>query len=237
MHAAASIAASAAVFGHRNGVGIGRAARVDGDETAGLDDAVERAAVDDQVFDERKRLGAPGLDGDRLAVLEMAHVQLAGGGAAFVRRAELPLMTSEHMPQMPSRQSRSKAIGSSPSADQSLVDHVEHFEERHVRHDVARPRRSRNRPGEAAFFCRQTLSVRFICSSVCSCGLLRRPAVPCADYGRLVRPLVFPRRHIGKILVVALGFAVRRLVFLAEMAAAGFVADAARPGRAVRQIP
>ena len=36
----------------------------------------------DEVLDDRKRLGAPRLDGDRVAVLEAAHVELADGGAA-----------------------------------------------------------------------------------------------------------------------------------------------------------
>ena len=40
------------------------------------------------------------------------------------------------MPQMPSRQSESNAIGSSPSLDQRFVDDVEHLEEGHVGMDV-----------------------------------------------------------------------------------------------------
>jgi len=44
--------------------------------------------------------------------------------------------------------------------------------------------------------------------------------------------LIFPREDVGKILIVAAGFAVGRLVFLAEMAAAGFVTgQATRPAR------
>ena len=46
----------------------------------GGDDAVEGAAVDDEVLDDRERLRAPGLDRERVAVLEAAHVELAGGG-------------------------------------------------------------------------------------------------------------------------------------------------------------
>ena len=42
-----------------------------------------------------------------------------------------PLTTTPHWPQIPSRQSWSKAIGSSPF-DQALVDDVEHLQERHV---------------------------------------------------------------------------------------------------------
>ena len=45
----------------------------------------------------------------------------------------MPLMTIEQVPQMPSRQSESNAIGSSPRVDEALVHDVEHFEERRVR--------------------------------------------------------------------------------------------------------
>ena len=47
-----------------------------------------------------------------------------------------PLMTTPHEPQIPSRQSWSNAIGSLPSSIRLFVDHVEHFEERHVLVDV-----------------------------------------------------------------------------------------------------
>ena len=54
MHAAASIAASATGFGIGIEVAVGRAAGADADVAARLDDAVERAAVDDEVADERE---------------------------------------------------------------------------------------------------------------------------------------------------------------------------------------
>ena len=56
---------------------------VDGDVAAGLDDAVEGAAVDDEVLDHREARGPPRLDGDLVAVVELAHVELAGRGAAL----------------------------------------------------------------------------------------------------------------------------------------------------------
>jgi len=40
-----------------------------------------RAPIDDQVPEDRERGRAPRLDGDRVAVLERTHVQLAGGRA------------------------------------------------------------------------------------------------------------------------------------------------------------
>ena len=45
-------------------------------------------------------------------------------------------MTTPHVPQIPSRQSWSKAIGSSRLEDQIFVDGIQHFQERHVRADV-----------------------------------------------------------------------------------------------------
>ena len=47
-----------------------------------------------------------------------------------------PLIIIEHEPQMPSRQSWSKATGSSSVGEQPLVEHVEQLEERHVGADV-----------------------------------------------------------------------------------------------------
>jgi hypothetical protein len=81
MQAAASIASSAFGLWARDGVAVLGAPGAHGDEAAGLDDAVEGAAVDGEVLDDRERGGAPGLDGDLVAVLELAHVELAGGGA------------------------------------------------------------------------------------------------------------------------------------------------------------
>jgi hypothetical protein len=58
---------------------------------------------------------APRLDRDVVAVAELAHVQLAGRGAAL-GAVGLPLIIIPHEPQMPSRQSWSNAIGSLPSS-------------------------------------------------------------------------------------------------------------------------
>src|SRR5659263_2461 len=68
-------------FRHRHRVGVRGGARVHRDVAAGLDDAVERAAVHHEVLDDREGLGAPRLHRDGVAVLEAAQVQLTGGGA------------------------------------------------------------------------------------------------------------------------------------------------------------
>ena len=54
---------------------------VNGDVAAGLDDPVERRAIDHQVLDDREGLGTPRLERQGIAVLEKSHVKLAHGGA------------------------------------------------------------------------------------------------------------------------------------------------------------
>jgi hypothetical protein len=95
------------------GVAVGRIAGGDGDVAAGSDDAVEGAAIDDQILDHREGGRAPGLDDQLFSVFEVAHGQLADGGGALGPWAT-PLIMKPQEPQMPSRQSCSKATGSSP---------------------------------------------------------------------------------------------------------------------------
>ena len=101
------------------------------DVAAGGDDAVERAAVHHQVLDHREGLGAPGLQVQFVAVLEVAHVELAHGGGG--QRAMRDAIDHE-------------AAGAADALaaivlerdglfaffDQLFVEHVQHFEERHV---------------------------------------------------------------------------------------------------------
>ena len=68
------------VLGNRDAVGLGRAARVRGDEAARLDDAVEGRAVHHQVFQDGKARCPPRLEDECVAVLEEAHVELTDGG-------------------------------------------------------------------------------------------------------------------------------------------------------------
>ncbi len=68
-------------------------------------------------------------------------------------------MTKPQVPQIPSRQSWSNAIGSSPFAHQPLVDDVEHLEERHVLGLTSGASYVTKRPSAVASFCRQTLRV------------------------------------------------------------------------------
>ena len=82
MQAAASMARSASGLGTR--IAFASAAlpvRVD-DVAARGDDAVEGGAIDDEVAQHRERRRAPRLEPERVAVLEVPHVQLAHGRVA-----------------------------------------------------------------------------------------------------------------------------------------------------------
>ncbi len=95
---------------------VGRAAGAHRDEAAGLDDAVEGAAIDHQVLDDRERA--------RRGTARCRSRRRRGSGACGAGtpwcRARLPcgtpLITRPQEPQIPSRQSCSKATGSSPLA-------------------------------------------------------------------------------------------------------------------------
>ena len=132
MQAAASIAVVGTLLGNEDRVGILRAAGRRGDESAGLDDPVERAAIDDEILDHRKRARPPRLDVDRVAVLEASHVKLAGRRALHrtVRNAvDHQAARCRKCPRGNRGRTRS---ASSPRSVKPLVDHVEHLEERHV---------------------------------------------------------------------------------------------------------
>ena len=68
------------VFGNRDRICLRRGAGPRADESARLHDAIEGGAIDDQILHDRERAGAERLDRNRLAILELAHVKLAGGG-------------------------------------------------------------------------------------------------------------------------------------------------------------
>ena len=131
MHAAASKAASATGFGTRTMLASCAAPGVDGDVAAGLDDAVERAAVDDEVVHDRERSGAERLDVDHVAVVELAHVELARRRAALgaVRLAvdHHPARSADALAAVVLERDRLLAL-----VDEPVVEDVEHLEKRHV---------------------------------------------------------------------------------------------------------
>ena len=72
------------MFWNRNRVGIRHAARGGADVASRLDDLVEGGAVHHEVTDDGEGLGTPGLNPNVVAILELAHVELACGDAIVV---------------------------------------------------------------------------------------------------------------------------------------------------------
>ena len=119
----------------RNGVGVGHRVRAHRDEASGLQNLVVSRTVHHEVLDDGERRRAPRLDGDRRAVLELAHVDLAGRGALAgtvglsvdVQRAH----AADTLAAVVVEGHRLLAL-----VDEIVVQDVEHFEERGVGRNV-----------------------------------------------------------------------------------------------------
>ena len=139
MQAAASIARSASCFLYGNGVAVGGAAGGNGDEAASGDDAIEGAAVDDEILDDGESFGAPGLEINFVAVFEVAHVKLANGGAL---ESAMGFAVDHHAAHAADAFAAIviESDGIFTLFDQAFVEDVEHFEEGHVLVDVGEHR-------------------------------------------------------------------------------------------------
>ena len=117
--------------GVRLGLGSGVHPRV----AAGLLDPVQGRAVDDQVPDHGEGGGAEGLDRDRRAIVELAHVDLAGRSpAAGAVRAPVDRHragAADALAAIVVERDRGGAFD-----DQPVVERVHHLEERLVGFDV-----------------------------------------------------------------------------------------------------
>ena len=135
MQAAASMAWSASTLGTGHGVAVGRVAGVGADVATSLDDAVKGAAVDHQVFHHGERPAAPGLDDQGLAVFKTPHVQLTRGG--FVLGA-VGLAVDDNTARATNAFATIVVKGDGLFAffQQTLVDDVQHFQERHLGADT-----------------------------------------------------------------------------------------------------
>src|SRR5271157_2280577 len=130
--AGGGIHGSLGVFlGYEHRIAVGGAAGGGGDEAAGGDQAVEGGAVHHQVADHREGARAPRFQVQFVAVLEVAHVELAQGGAG--QRA---VRHAIHHAAAHATDALAAIViechGLFVSREQVFVEHVEHFEERHV---------------------------------------------------------------------------------------------------------
>ena len=120
------------VLRHQNRVRLGRAPRRRGDVTTRGDDLVQRAAVDDEILDDRERGRPKRLHRDHRAILETAHPQLARrGGELGAMRAPVdhhPARPADPLAAVALERDRHLTIDNEP-----LVESVEHLDERHVR--------------------------------------------------------------------------------------------------------
>ena len=96
------------------------------------DDAVERASIDHEILDDRKRLCAPGLDRDGVAVLEPPHVKLTHGRAA-IRSVRNAVHDEAAHPADAFAAIGIECDGVFAALDEPLVDDVEHLKEGHIR--------------------------------------------------------------------------------------------------------
>ena len=124
-------------------VGILSGTGSDRDESTGLKDLVEGAAVYNQVLDDRETGASERLDSDGSAILEVTHEKLAGGDVIVrtVRAAvnEQRACTADTLTAVVVERHRTAALAASVNGywivtltDQLLIEDVKHFEERGV---------------------------------------------------------------------------------------------------------
>ena len=124
-------------------VGILGGTSSDRDESAGLKDLVERAAVNYQVLDDRETGASERLNGDGSAILEVTHEELTGGDMIVrtVRAAvnEQRACTADTLAAIVVERNRTAALAASVNGyrivtltDQLLIEDVKHFEERGI---------------------------------------------------------------------------------------------------------
>ena len=123
------------VLGNRNRVRLRRGAGALRNESTGLHNAIQRAAIDYQIFEERERSDSKRLDCDRRAVAKLSHVK-------FTHRARMIGSVWFAIDRERAGAANTfAAIGVErdwflSASDQSLIENVEHFEKRRVRRDV-----------------------------------------------------------------------------------------------------
>ena len=124
------------MFWNRDGVGIGDTARGGADVASRLDDFVEGGAVHHEVADDRESLSAPRLNPDVIAILELAHVELAGGNAIVIAvRPTINIKPTHATDALATVVIEANGMGYAV-IDKPLIQDVEHLKERAIGRDV-----------------------------------------------------------------------------------------------------
>src|SRR2546425_3614271 len=184
---------------HRNRVAVGRASGGDGNVTAAGNNAIEGTPIHDQIFHYRKCPGAPWFQIKLVAIFEMAHMKLANRRSALWAVGYSIDHESTHAAYTLAA-IVVESNGFFTFGYEFFVEHIEHFQERHVRthllmfvaHDAA------------------GMTCRFLPPDVESQSHIRRALLIAALRGMnvfevqrlstqnrlLARSCVFPGRHI-----------------------------------------
>ena len=120
-----------------NVVGIRCGTSADVYITASGDDAVKSSTVNDEVTKDRECLSAEGLNPDGVAILELAHVELAGGDFAL-RTVRYAVNGQRAHAANAFTAIVVKVDGFLVVGDESFIDDIEHFQEGGVLGDIGR---------------------------------------------------------------------------------------------------
>lgn len=121
---------------NRDGVAVGDATRMARNIAPRLYYLIEGRTINCQVLDNGKCLGAKRLHGYRFAILKVTHIELAGGDSlAFAMRPsinEQTASTAYSLATIVVEEDRVAAF-----QNDTFVQHIKHFEKRHIRLDVS----------------------------------------------------------------------------------------------------
>ena len=124
------------VFGNGDGVGIGYTASGGADVTASLNNLVESGAVHHKVADDGEGLGTPRLNPDLIAIMELAHMELARGDTIVVAVGTAIDVEAAHAADtFTAVVVETDGMGYAV-VDELLVEDVEHLKERAFRRNV-----------------------------------------------------------------------------------------------------
>ena len=142
-HAGAAANTGSRIHGHvgfvprnRDGVGIGDTARSCADVASRLNDFVKSGAVYHEVTNDREGFSAPRFNPDIVAILELAHVELAGGNAIVIAvRPTINIKPTHATDALATVIIEANGMGYAV-IDKPLIQDVEHLKERAIGRDV-----------------------------------------------------------------------------------------------------
>src|SRR6266487_48546 len=124
------------MLGNQDRVCLWRGARAFGNESTSLHNAIQRPAINNQIFHKRERSYAKRLDCDRRAVAKLSHVKLAHR-ARMIGSMRFAINRERASAANTFAAIRVERDGFLSASNQSLIENVEHFEKRRIWRNVA----------------------------------------------------------------------------------------------------